>query len=142
MRRSRGLTLIECIIATFILAVGFLAVASVYPLAYRGAVLDATHVAALQVASATLAEVRTLPYGTPVPASMTDPLPVDGISEGVRTTTVFTREVHFARGGTGANPGALSDVASVTVRWDEGTWAGGGAVHKFLTISGGVCRVP
>lgn len=142
MRRKRGLTLIECIIATFVLAVGFLAVASVYPLAYRGAVLDATHVAALQVASGTLAEVRTLPYGAPVPATMIDPLPIDGISEGVRTTTTFTREVHFTRGGTTADPGALSDVASVTVRWDEGTLAGGGAVHKSVTVTGGVCRVP
>ena len=142
MRRQRGLTLIECIIATFLVAVGFLAVASVYPLAYRGAVLDATHVAALQVAGATLADVRGLPYGTPLPASVTAPLQVDGITDGVPTPVTFVREVRFARGGAIANPNALSDVAAVTVSWEEGTAAGSAGRTKSVTVTGGVTRVP
>lgn len=142
MRRSRGLTLIECIIATFLLAVGFVAVASVFPLAYRGAVLDANHVTALQCASEVLAGVRNTPYGSVPPARVTQPMTVSTIVEGVARKTDFLPIVTFARGGQSAQIQAACDVAIVTVRWTEGTGGSTPAVDKSVEVRGGVFRAP
>lgn len=142
MRRPRGFTLIECIIGVFVVAVGFLAVASMYPTAYRGATLDLNHTMALQLASATLANVRAVPYGTAIPATALTPLNKEATNESSQTYVTMTRTVTFVRGGATADANAISDVAVVTVTWTEGTGAGSAGVQKQIVLRGGVTRVP
>lgn len=141
--KRRGLTLIECILATFIVAVGFVAVASVYPLAFRGATLDANHVAAMQLASSTLSQIRALPYGaTPAPGGTLSPVTRQTSNEDSTTQVTFNRTVTFERGGAAASAQTAGDVARVTVTWIEGTGASGEATQKSVSVTGGVSRVP
>jgi len=138
----RGFSLIECIIATFVLAVGFVAVASMYPSAYRGATLNANHVAALEMAGEVLARVRATPYGSPLAPDVLAPETLNMMIENVDAPITFTKTVTFARGGATANKLAVSDVATVTVTWTEGTAVGSAGVQKQLVVVGGVSSEP
>lgn len=156
--RRRGFTLIECIIATFILAIGFMAVASTYPLSYRSAAVSTNHVLAMQVASGMLETVRDNPYGTtpslqPVTLSMvvgasgstgaTVPVVTTSASPSATPSTVtFYPSVKFARGGSVPNPNAMSDVCTVTVTWNEPTGRGASLLQKSVSVTGGITREP
>jgi prepilin-type N-terminal cleavage/methylation domain-containing protein len=138
----RGFTLIECIVATFILAIGFVAVASLYPMAYRGATVSANHVAAMEIASGLLAHIRSSPYGNPVGSPFIDPESLTVVIEDAPTVVTFKKSITFARGGTHADLSANADVATVTVTWTEGTGPASEGISKRVTLTGGVCREP
>lgn len=143
MRRLRGgFSLIECIIATFVLAVGFVAVASMYPTAYRGATLNANHVAALEIANGVLNRIRSTPYGTTLAPDILAPESLNTMIENVDAPVTFTKTVKFARGGATAYKFAVSDVATVTVSWNEGTGPGSAGRAKSISVVGGVSCEP
>ncbi len=119
---------------------GFMAVASVFPMAYRGSTLSANHVAAMQVAEGVLDRLQATPYGLAIPVSVVAPVTVRTTVEDAENDTTFTPSVTFARGGATADPNAQSDVATVTVTWREGTGARGAGVTKSVVVDGGVCR--
>lgn len=140
--RRRGFSLIECVVATFVLAVGFVAVASIYPMAHRGASVNANHVAAMQIASGVLAHIRSAPYGSTVSETCLSPETLVMVIEGTPGAVTFSKEVTFQRGGSTADTNAVADVASVTVTWTEGTKASSEGIRKSITVTGGVFREP
>lgn len=140
--RRRGFTLIECIIATFLLAVGFVAVASLYPMAYRGASVNANHVAGLEVASAVLSHIRSSAYGSPPAGQYLGDETLQMVVENDVVNVTYKKSVKFARGGTHADVNANADVAIVTVTWVEGTGPASEGITKSVVVTGGVCREP
>lgn len=60
--------------------------------------------------------------------------------EGGITTVTFTREIRFRYGGAVADARRSRDVATVTVRWREGTGGAGAGVEKQIHLQGGITR--
>lgn len=155
MRRGgrRGFTVLECVIATFILLAGFLAVMSVYPLSQRASTTSQNHTQAIRVARNVLEVIRAHPYGEPLSSDVladetyqglieTDP--GDASGKHAITTVTFRKSVTYANGScVGAVAGSTTyDVATVTVRWREGTAGGSAGVDKSVKVTGGILRAP
>ncbi|HEY4001330.1 MAG TPA: hypothetical protein VGO93_20830 [Candidatus Xenobia bacterium] len=146
-----GFTVIECIVASTVIVLGFLAVASVFPASMRGAAADLNHTTAVRLAQNTLDAIRSHPFGTPLPANLlyttANPFLASKVVEGsAGQATAFTTEVAFQNGfadGSKPNPDDSNfDVAVVTVQWSEGTGRGAHPLDKMFVLERGISRVP
>ncbi|HEY4002703.1 MAG TPA: hypothetical protein VGO93_27765 [Candidatus Xenobia bacterium] len=136
----RGFTIIECVIAAFVLICGFMAVASVFPQANRQAVMTRDHQAAVALARSVLDALAgnyLEPPSSIYHGALLQPYTVTEMVEGVPVTTTFTPHLAFASGRLVNQPAQSStDLASVTVTWVDATSKT--RTPKFVTMEGGV----
>ncbi|HEY3998656.1 MAG TPA: type II secretion system protein [Candidatus Xenobia bacterium] len=134
MKKRRAFTLIECIIACFVVMCAFLCVASIIPVASHQAGADKNRLTALRVAQNVMSEVRSRPFGSSL-GSLEGPVKIDGeVVEGHPVETeVFTVAHVTPTIPSGADYGTVA----VTVTWLEGLKA-----PKSLTLTGGITREP
>lgn len=140
--RRRGFTLLECVIATFVVMAGFLAVVSVFSMGRRAAAADRNHALGLQVAANVLARIRAHPYGSPLAPGVLGDVTVRDEVEGVPVDVTFAVSATFASGGCVGMSQQGTDVATVTVRWRDGTGAGGAGRTREVSLAGGVTDEP
>jgi type II secretory pathway pseudopilin PulG len=139
---SPGMSLIECIIAVFLVTVAFSALVSVYPTVYKKATMEKNRFVAAALAEGILESVKSLPYGTPYPPALVADRPFTQIVEGQQQPVVFkVREINGSKiqfdpsGATGKEPSesSLSCIVSVTIEWEEGTGASSAGMIKSIT---------
>ncbi|MBM3461305.1 MAG: hypothetical protein FJX76_04310 [Armatimonadetes bacterium] len=132
MRQARGFTILECVMATFLLTLGFFALAATYPTSNRRAHLSRNHTRAVRLAQDALAQARATQFGNPV--VIADQSFIDTIG-GIKIFRVFNTRVKFSGGTAAADVSRSGDLATVTVTWSEGD-------TKSVSITGGVARDP
>ncbi len=138
MRRRPGFTLIECVIATFIVMLAVITVVSALPMAYRGASADKQRLTALRVAQDVIAQVQARPFGAD-PSSLKGTVQPEGETvEGNALDSRYTIDTVAVDIPAGSDHGTVT----VTIRWDEGSGVGSSRMSKALTLTGGVTREP
>ena len=129
----RAFSIIEVILAAFVLLTGFIAIAAVFPTSYRESSLNQNRVQAVQLARNVLDGIRarysrSIPQQllVPAPQNFVDPPPPQNavvkqtvVVEGIPTTTEFYETVTFASGRTSQVPTKPTDTATVTITWFE-----------------------
>lgn len=138
----RGFTIIECVIATFVLLSGFLAVMSVYPLSQRGATLSHNRTLALRVARNVLESVRAHPYGDPLASAVLADETYVEMVENAPSSVTFKKTIQYSTGGSIGSSTSTYDVVTVTVQWREGTGVGSAGQDKSVKVTGGIAREP
>ena len=137
-RRVRGFTIIECVLATFVLLSGFLAVMSVYPLSQRSASLSHNRTIALRVARNVLEAIRAHPYGDALASDVLADETYSEMVESAPTSVTFKKSVQYSTGGCVGSSSSTYDVVTVTVQWREGTGVGSAGQDKSVKVTGGV----
>ncbi len=144
MRLKPGFTLLECIIAVFLIGAVLLALVSVLPRVHRQAAQGKNRFLAAATAANILEEIRSLPYGRPVPDAVRRDRKFEQVVEGVRTEVVFRlRGLEFSPSnlqGNGPDPRSVSSRISLTLEWEEGTGASSENKRQILSLSGAVTR--
>ncbi|MEW6278382.1 MAG: hypothetical protein AB1758_07170 [Candidatus Eremiobacterota bacterium] len=119
----RGLSLVELVLALFLVVLVLGAVASVLPGLYRQSARSQHRFQAVAAAQGILAAYRSLPYGAPVPAELKQPWTFRQRMEDVASTTeVRVRSIAFEPANpSGDGPALEADFSrvTVTVEWEE-----------------------
>lgn len=139
---KKGMTLIECIIAVFLIAVAFTALAAVYPAVYRKSTQQENRFVAIAVAEGIIESVRALPYGSPIPVTLMKDQTFTRVIEGERKSAVFhIKSISFLpSAGDAPDPSSLASTVTVTVEWSEGTGASSGEATRSITLNGSLTR--
>ncbi len=144
MKRRAGLSLVEIVIALFLVAAALAAVLSVVPGLQRRAAQEQDRHLAGTVARGIVEALRTVPYGATVPPHLLAPQRFDSVVEGVATRVVIeVKEIRFepaAPGRLAADPAAAASRVRVVVTWAEGTGASSTRAVKELAAWGVVVR--
>jgi Tfp pilus assembly protein PilV len=142
--KKKGMLLLECILAVFLLSAAFMALASVYPAVYRQAAQSKNRFLAVATAANLLESIRSLPYGSAVPAHLLGERRYEQVIEGVRADTAFqVKKIEFFPSdlsGTRPDPQSLFSRVTVTIEWREGTSASHGGRTQRIVQSGVVTR--
>ncbi|MFH0802332.1 MAG: hypothetical protein V2A78_08125 [bacterium] len=142
--KRKGMLLLECLLAVFLLSAAFMALASVYPAVYRQAAQSKNRFMAVATASNILESIRSLSYGTSVPAELKAERRCEQVIEGVRMETAFqVKKIEFDPSdwtGTRPDPRSLFSRVTVTIQWREGTSASSGGRTQSFVQSGIVTR--
>ncbi|MEW6279362.1 MAG: hypothetical protein AB1758_12105 [Candidatus Eremiobacterota bacterium] len=137
----RGFTLVEAILAFFLLVVAFLVLFSIFSGGARHAVQSRNRTVAMVYAQSFLEEVRAHPYGQPEPEAWKQArvYPVAVYVEGRPQTMEFNQEVTY-RNESFVKSSVDQDVDEVTLRltWREGL--GDNAHEKELLVKTAVWR--
>lgn len=139
----RAFSLIEIIIALFIIVVGFFAFFSVFATGSHHAVQTQNRAAANILAQSYLEEFREHTYGTEAPRSWSEPeeKPVRMVIKGRETELVFHKEITFANGSFVGTKQGDQDKVTMEITWRE--FAGGKNVsddNKSMTVEMPVWR--
>lgn len=136
----QGITLMETILAFFIMAVAFVVLFAVFSGGYRAAVQSRNRTVAILYAQSLLEEVRAHPYGQPAPPSWTAPVahPVDVIVEGRKQHYEFAQQVSYANSSFIGLSDQDADEVTITLKWREGV--GNNPTQKELAIKTAVWR--
>lgn len=139
MSARRGFTILECVLAAGLVLIGFLAIAKINPMSYRGATLSREHLTAIRIARNVIEQVRSRPFGSDV-SDLKGPQEMKGeLVEGNAFTQPFKVE---SVNTTIALPTSTCGTVSVTVSWREGTATGSAGIDKKVTLTGGLSREP
>lgn len=132
-----GLTLIEIILAMFLIAVVFAALAAIYPAVYRHSTISKNRLLGMQVAHNVIESLRAVPWGKPVPDFIKKEQKFDQLIEGVKTSVTYQiAKIEFDPPNStndGPDPKSIVCNVKVTVKWTEG--AGGASEARTQTIS-------
>jgi hypothetical protein len=133
------MTIVECLVAILVLVMGFLAVASCYPLSYREATFDKNRIEALSLAHDILNQVRSIPYGQQMSSKLTTPVSQTDIIEGRTQKVVFYPSIAFLRGSDHSREDTShsTDICVVTVQWQESGYGAPGNGGSPMPTSGG-----
>ena len=143
----RGFNITEVIVALFILAIGFIAVARNAPVSQKGATVDKNRLTALRIARNIIDQVRSAPFGNPTNsapfglATSTLEGPVTLVGDSIEGNPVgfeFAVEKVFVDCKSSQNHGSVS----VTVAWHQGVGQTNSAGNNSLTLTGGLTREP
>lgn len=124
-RRNRGLSLVELMVAMLILAVGFLAVLSIFPTAFISVHQSKNHLIGSQLAQAYMDTERAKAFNSMAGATTVDQktVVVNGVSHQVPFATVVT-----------INPSGVSGInkatITVTTQWQQPLHGGGTNVRS------------
>ncbi len=121
-RVQRGLSLLEVILGLAVMATAGLVMLSVFSSSTGLAVGDRNRSLAILMAENMIEDVHAHPYGAAAPDSW--PLTEQAqtfmaLVEGAPQQTVFHRQMRFENGSFIGNGTQSSDVAYITVSWDE-----------------------
>jgi len=138
--KSAGMTLLECIIAVFLITMAFASILSVYPLLYRQSTQSRNKFIAVAVANGLLEAVRAYSYNAPLPPELKKPREYEQVIEGVRTKVVYTvKSIDFEPSnpsGKGPDPKSYTCRVKVVIEWEEGTGASSSMKRETFTATG------
>ncbi len=142
-RVLRAFSLIEVIIALFIIVVGFFAFFSVFATGSHHAVQTQNRAAANILAQSYMEEFRDHVYGTEAPKSWTqdEERPVRMVIKGRESELVFHKEISYFNGSFVGKAQGNSDKVTMEIKWRE--FAGGENVkgdNKSMTVEMPVWR--
>lgn len=139
-KRAKGISLLEIIIAMFLVAIAFATLAAIFPLAYRHASMSKNRILATSTARNVIETLRAVPWGRATPDFVKQDQGYMMVIDGKRQPVVFeVKEIKFdPANSTGNGPDPESTVCEVyvTVEWKEGTGPSSQMVTKELTYSG------
>lgn len=142
--RTRGFSLLEVVIALYLLAATVAAVCATIPQIYRQTVQSKNRYLAVAVAGNVLEAARSVPYGRNVPDEVRQPSRIAQVAEDQKTVTEFRVAALDFRpsnvDGRGADPGQPTCVVTVTVEWDEGTASASEKAVKRYTATTSLTR--
>jgi len=143
-RKCHGLTLIEIMIAIFLVTVVFATVIAVYPALYRHATMSKNRFLAASVADNIIETIRAVPWGAPVPAYVRQDKKLEQLVEGEKQEVTFkVKEINFEPSnstGNGPKPDNYVCLVTVTLEWVEGVGSASQAKTKTLTSQGTITR--
>jgi Tfp pilus assembly protein PilV len=146
-RYRQAFSLIEAIVAVFVIVFGFLVILSIYSTSSRHATQSRNHITACILADNLLAEFRDHPYGAPAPAQWTAPKTFTNVIESEFLTgsggaitkvnriakTTFTTTITYSNGSfVGTSTSGNYDDVSFTISWSEGSGVGAARAQKQL----------
>lgn len=138
--QNSGVTLIEIILAVYILAIVFAALAAVYPAVYRHSALSGNRFLAVRVSENIIETVKAVPWGKPVTPFIRKDQHFSRLIDGSRQISIFkVRKISFDppnATGDGPDPKSRSALVTVTIEWIEGTGKSSEAVTQTYTTQG------
>ena len=144
--KKRAFTLIEVIVATFIVGMGFLAVVQLNPMGHRGGTVDKNRLIALRIARNVIDQARSMPFDTLAAnvATLEGPKYLNGEQiEGKTVGLEFAVEKVLVTTTGPASPTPIGyGNITVTVVWHQGVGKSNAAGNNTLTMTGGLMRVP
>lgn len=137
-RRSRGLGIVELMIAMALMVTAVFTLITVFSRSSRYAVMSRNRTVAILVCHSTMDELKAHKFGTPAPKSWGEPIaPVTIYADGRPQAMEFKRTIKY--GDPFVKPSSIdADEVSITVEWDEGIGQGNG--HKTMTVKVPVWR--
>lgn len=138
---KRGFTIIELIVACFIIVMGILAVSRLMSLGHRGGTVSKDRMLAIRLARNVIDKVRSMPFGAD-PSSLRGPVPMLGESvEGKAVGLEFNVDNVTVAVPSGSTPVGFGTI-TVTVSWHQGVGQTNSAGNNSLTMTGGLSRDP
>jgi prepilin-type N-terminal cleavage/methylation domain-containing protein len=143
-RPRNGLTLIEMMIALFLVAIAFSALVAVFPAVYRHSAQSRNRFLAQQAGRNVIETLRAVPWGKPAPAFARQDHVFDQVVEGERHFLRFkVKEIKFEpANATGDGPDPRSPVSQVrvTLEWREGTGSSSASRRQTLCAAGSLTK--
>jgi len=137
--QARGCSLLESVMAVYLVVMAFAVVMAVYPLTAVSPVPSANHILASSTAHNIFESIRAVPWGSPMPDELKEKqvvtYTVDGEDRAVEF--VVTRLEFDPSGETGDGPEPDSHICRVTltIQWNNDNDPTGESPRESLTLS-------
>jgi hypothetical protein len=122
LKRRRGLSLVESILALCIVLMAFLVFMSVFSSSSRATVQSRNRTGAILLANTLIDEFEAHPYGAPAPKwwTSTQDQPLAVWVEGKQPLMAYHKKLEYEKGGSFVGNGnGDDDVVVVTISWQE-----------------------
>lgn len=141
---KNGISLMELMIAVFLLTTVFAALISVYPAVFRYATMSKNRSLAAASAKNLIETIQAVPWGSPVTSFIKKEQVFKQVIEGKPQIVKFiVKKIEFDPSnpnGDGPDPSSYVSKVRVILEWKEGTGAASGEMTRSITVEGTINR--
>ncbi len=141
---KNGISLLELMIAVFLLTTVFAALVSTYPLVFRYAAMSKNRSLAAASGKNIIETIQAVPWGSPVTSFIKKEQIFKQVIEGKpQVVKLEVKKIEFNPSNAGGDgPDPLSYVSKVTVvlEWKEGTGGASGEMKRSITVEGTIAK--
>lgn len=141
---KNGISLMELMIAVFLLTTVFAALVSVYPLVFRYATMSKNRSLAAASGKNLIETIQSVPWGAPVTSFIKKEQVFRQVIEGkAQVVKLNVKKIEFNpsnAGGDGPDPMSYVSKVTVILTWKEGTGGASNEMTRSITVEGTITK--